>query len=213
MSKEGIALDTEKIRAIMEWVAPKSVDEVRSFMGLASYYRRLIRNFSQIAYPITALQRKGKKFKWMKERLQERAWWSHYVGWIGERHVKFTSKFWKELFAGLGIDFAVSTTYHSQIDEQTERVNRIFEDTLRMYVIYQQLKWEEYIPLVEFAYNKNYQESLRMIPFEASYGRRCKTPISWSDLVNRVLIGPNILANMEHEMKVINKNLKELEDR
>ncbi len=67
VSKEGIAIDPEKIRAIVEWVAPKSVDEVRSFMGLASYYWRFIRNFSQFSYPITSLQRKGKKFEWTEE--------------------------------------------------------------------------------------------------------------------------------------------------
>eukprot|EP00253_Pinus_taeda_P011680 PITA_11680 len=67
VSKEGIAVEPEKIRAIMELVAPKSVDEVRYFMGLASYYRRFIENFSYIAYPISSLQKKGKKFKWTKE--------------------------------------------------------------------------------------------------------------------------------------------------
>jgi len=51
----------------MEWVAPRNVDEVRYFMGLEVYYRRFIRNFSQIAYTITSLQRKGKKFEWTKE--------------------------------------------------------------------------------------------------------------------------------------------------
>ena len=67
ISKEGIAVDLEKIRAIMEWVAPKNVDEVRSFVGLESYYRRFIRNLSQISYPITSLERKGKKFEWTEE--------------------------------------------------------------------------------------------------------------------------------------------------
>lgn len=62
--------------------------------------------------------------------------------------------------------------------------------------------------MVEFAYNNNYQESLRMSLFEALYGRICNTPISWSDPVNKVLIGLDMLVDMEQEMKVINKNLK-----
>ena len=67
VSKEGFAVDQEKIRAIMEWVAPKNVDEVISLMGLVGYYRRFIMNFSRIAYPITSLQWKGNKFEWTTE--------------------------------------------------------------------------------------------------------------------------------------------------
>eukprot|EP00253_Pinus_taeda_P007066 PITA_07066 len=67
VSKEDITVDLEKIRAIMEWVAPKSLNWVRYFMGLAGYYSRFIRNFSQVSYPITSLQRKGKKFKCIEE--------------------------------------------------------------------------------------------------------------------------------------------------
>ena len=60
-------MDLEKVRSIMEWATPIDVDEVRYFMALEGYYRRFIKNFSQISYPITSLQRKGNKFKWMEE--------------------------------------------------------------------------------------------------------------------------------------------------
>ena len=116
---------------------------------------------------------------------------------VSDRDAKFTSKFWKEPFAGLGIDLAFSTTYHLQIDGQTKRVNSILEDMLRLYVIHQQRKWEEYLPLVDFAYNNGYQESLRMSSFEALFGWSCDTPIIWSDLVSRILIRPDMLTDME----------------
>ena len=77
----------------------------------------------------------------------------------------------------------------------------------------QQRKWEEYIPLVEFAYNNGYQESLRMSHFEAFYGCICNTPIRWSNPVSRVMIGLEMLADMEQEMKVIKTNLMVAQDR
>jgi len=67
VSKHGITIDLEKIRAIMEWETPKNLEEVRSFMGCEGYYSRFIRKISCIAYPITSLQLKGKKFNWKKE--------------------------------------------------------------------------------------------------------------------------------------------------
>jgi hypothetical protein len=67
ISEKGIALDLEKIEAIKGWTTPMNMTEVRSFMGLAGYYKRFIAGFSRIAHPITSLQRKGKKFQWTKE--------------------------------------------------------------------------------------------------------------------------------------------------
>ena len=60
-------MDPSKIEAIMNWPAPTSVTEVRSFMGLAGYYRRFVQGFSRVAHPITSLQRKGKKFDWSEK--------------------------------------------------------------------------------------------------------------------------------------------------
>ena len=67
--------------------------------------------------------------------------------------------------------------------------------------------------MLDFYYNNGYQVSLNMSPFEALYGRSCNTPISWSDLVRRVLIGPNILKEMEKDIHVIKNNLKATQDR
>jgi len=96
---------------------------------------------------------------------------------ISHRDSKFTSTFWKELFVGLGIELAFSTTYHPWTYGQIERVNRILEDKLRMYFMSQQRKWEEYLQLVDFSYNSGYQEYLKMNPFEALYGWSCNTLI------------------------------------
>lgn len=59
------------------------------------------------------------------------------------------------------------------------------------------MRWEEYLPLMEFSYNNGYKESLRMIPFEELYGKICNTPINRSDPLNRVLIRPDMLVMME----------------
>ena len=87
------------------------------------------------------------------------------------------------------------------------------EEILRVYVMHQQWKWEEYLPLVEFTCKNGYQESLRMSPFEALHGWSYNTPIIWSDLIKNILIGPGMLAYMEHVVYVIKKNLKVTWDR
>ena len=74
MTKEGISVDPEKIRAIEDWLIPKDVTDVQSFMGITSYYQRFIEGFSRITNLITSLQKKGKKFDWnqkCKERFKK----------------------------------------------------------------------------------------------------------------------------------------------
>ena len=90
---------------------------------------------------------------------------------------KFTGNFWKYLFKGLNTTLNFSTSFHPQTDGQTERVNQVMEDLLRMYVKEQPGKWEDYLHLVEFAYNINYQASARYSPLKILDGRKCNTPI------------------------------------
>ena len=97
------------------------------------------------------------------------------------------------MFKGLETKLNSSTAYHPQMDGQTERVNQVLEDMLRMYVRDYPKKWEDYLQLVEFAYNNHYQASAKLSPFEILYGRKCNTPISWSNLVDRLMLGPDLL--------------------
>ncbi|GJR81127.1 putative reverse transcriptase domain-containing protein [Tanacetum coccineum] len=68
VSAEGITMDPAKVEAITKWPRPTSVTEVRSFLGLAGYYRRFVEGFSRLALPLTKLMRKGEKFVWNEER-------------------------------------------------------------------------------------------------------------------------------------------------
>jgi hypothetical protein len=91
---------------------------------------------------------------------------------VSDRDPKFTSNFWKVLFNGFGTNLNFSTSYHPESDGQTERVNQVIDDMLRMYVMDKPSIWEDYLHLVEFYYNNGYQTSLKMSPFESLYGRK-----------------------------------------
>jgi hypothetical protein len=132
---------------------------------------------------------------------------------VSDRDVKFTSTFWKELFARLNTNLNFSTSYHPQMNGQTERTNQITEDMLCMYVRAKPSKWEDYLHLVEFAYNNGYQNSAKLSPIEIMYGKKCTTPISWDNPDDRLMVGPEMLQEMENMVRKVQQNLKEAQDR
>ena len=91
---------------------------------------------------------------------------------ISDRDPKFTGNFWRSLFERLNTMLSFSTSFHPQSDGKTKRVNQVLEDLLRMYVKEQRGTWEDYLHLVEFAYNNHYQASARYSPFKIMYGRK-----------------------------------------
>ncbi|KAK9034781.1 hypothetical protein V6N11_076838 [Hibiscus sabdariffa] len=113
----------------------------------------------------------------------------------------------------LGTRVNLSTTFHSQIHGQSERVIQILEDMLRACVIDFGRNWEKSIPLVEFAYNNSYQTSIQMAPFEALYGRRCRTPICWSELGENKVLGPQLIQDTVKQVQIINDRSKQAFDR
>ncbi|GJU45561.1 putative reverse transcriptase domain-containing protein [Tanacetum coccineum] len=112
---------------------------------------------------------------------------------IYDRDSKFTSHFWKSLNKALGTQLDMSTAYHPQTDGQSERTIKILEDMLRTCVIDFEKGWDRHLPLVEFSYNNSYHTSIKAAPFEALYGRKCRSPICWAEFGNAQLTGPEIV--------------------
>ncbi|GJW29357.1 putative reverse transcriptase domain-containing protein [Tanacetum coccineum] len=88
-----------------------------------------------------------------------------------------------EIIARHGMQLDLSTAYHPQTDDQSERTIQTMEDMLRAYAIDFGGNWDTHLPLVEFLYNNSYHLSVKFAPFEALYGRKCRTLIAWAEAV------------------------------
>ncbi|WVZ75677.1 hypothetical protein U9M48_023712 [Paspalum notatum var. saurae] len=122
----------------------------------------------------------------------------------------FVSRFWEHLRAALGTTLIRSSAYHPQTGGQVERVNQILEDMLRACALTYSTKWEECLPLAEFAYNNGYQKSLEMAPFEALYGRRCENTPQLVRTGRTAHLWPRFA---EEQVKFIHSNLKRAQSR
>jgi hypothetical protein len=92
---------------------------------------------------------------------------------VSDRGSQFTSKFWEKLHESMDTKLNFSSTYHLQMDGQTERTNQILEDMLRACALKYGKSWDKSLPYAEFSYNNSYQASIKMAPYEALYGRQC----------------------------------------
>ncbi|KAL5575189.1 hypothetical protein UlMin_016888 [Ulmus minor] len=323
ISKEGIAVDPGKIEAIKNWPTLTNVKEVRSFLGLAGYYRRFVEGFSKIASPLTQLTRKNVKFQWSDEREQsfqelkkrlitapiltipdgnegmvvysdaskmglgcvlmqhgkviayasrqlkdyEKNYpthdlelaavvfalniWRHYLYGVKceiftdhkslkyfftQKELNMRQRRWLELVKDydctinyhpgkanvvadalsrktMGTRLRFSTAFHPQTDGQSERTIQTLEDMLRACVIDFQGTWEETLPLVEFSYNNSYQATIGMAPYEALYGRKCRSPIHWDEVGERKLLGPEIVQKTVDIVEKIRQQMKTAQSR
>jgi hypothetical protein len=132
---------------------------------------------------------------------------------ISDRGPQFVSKFWSEQHKSFGTKLLHSLAYHPQTSGQIERVNQIREDILQACVLEFPQKWDDCLPLAEFSYNNNYQESIKMAPFEALYGRRCRTPLNWYEPGELWFFRPDLVKETEEKVQRIIHNLKEAQAR
>uniref|UniRef100_A0A2N9FVM9 RNA-directed DNA polymerase n=1 Tax=Fagus sylvatica TaxID=28930 RepID=A0A2N9FVM9_FAGSY len=132
---------------------------------------------------------------------------------VSDRDRRFVSQFWKKLHMAMGTKLNFSTAFHPQTDGQSERTIQILEDMLRACAIDFRGSWEEHLPLVEFAYNNSYQASIQMAPYEALYGRKCRSPICWDDVGERKILGPEIVQHTVDKIQLIRERLRSAQSR
>ena len=129
------------------------------------------------------------------------------VSIVSDRDPKFTVQFWKSFQKAMETQLTMSTTFHPQIDGQSERTIQVLEDMLRVCIVDLKGRWEEHLPLVEFAYNNSYQESIQMAPYEALYGRPCRSPICWTEVRESSITGPDLIRDTSEKVGLLRKCL------
>jgi transposase InsO family protein len=127
---------------------------------------------------------------------------------VSDRGSQFTSKFWEKLLESMDTKLIFSSAYHPQTDGQTERTNQILEDMLRACALKYGKSWDKSLPYAEFSNNNSYQASIAMVPFEALYGRQCRTPLFWSQAGECQVFEPKLLKDAERQVQMIRESLK-----
>ena len=135
------------------------------------------------------------------------------VSIVSDRDARFTSKFWSSFQKALGTTLDMSTAFHPQTDGQTERVNQVMEDMLRACILDFKGSWEDHLALIEFSYNNSYHSSIGMAPYEALYGRPCRSPICWAEVGDSQLLGPDIVQETTEKISVIRDRIRTAQSR
>ncbi|GJR59967.1 putative reverse transcriptase domain-containing protein [Tanacetum coccineum] len=105
------------------------------------------------------------------------------VSIICDRDPRFASNFWRSFQKAMGTQLDMSAAYHPETDGQSERTIQTLEDMLSACVIDFGNGWERHLTLIEFSYNNSYHASIKVAPFEALYGRKCRSPICWAERI------------------------------
>ena len=135
------------------------------------------------------------------------------VSVVSDRDVRFTSRFWKRFHDEMGTRLHFSTAFHPQTDGQSERTIQTLEDMLRACVLDFGGCWDTYLPLAEFSYNNSYHASIDRPPFEMLYGRKCRTPICWGEVGQRVMGSTEVVLKTTELIQQVRSRLQTAQSR
>ncbi|GJW09030.1 putative reverse transcriptase domain-containing protein [Tanacetum coccineum] len=117
------------------------------------------------------------------------------------------------IWKALGTNLDMSTAYHPQTDGQSKRTIQTLEDMLRACAIDFENGWVNHLPLVEFSYNNSYHASIKAAPFEAPYGRKCRSPVCWAEVGQVQLTGLEIVQETTEKIIQIKQRIQVTRDR
>ncbi|GJZ32289.1 putative reverse transcriptase domain-containing protein [Tanacetum coccineum] len=135
------------------------------------------------------------------------------VSIICDHDPRFMSNFWRSFQKAMGTRLDMSTAYHPETDGQSERTIQTLEDMLRACVIDFGNGWEGHLPLIEFSYNNSYHTSIKAAPFEALYGRKCRSPVCWAEVGDARLTGPELVHETTEKIVQIKQRMQAARDR
>nr|GEZ74290.1 reverse transcriptase domain-containing protein [Tanacetum cinerariifolium] len=135
------------------------------------------------------------------------------VSIICDRDGRFTSNFWRSFQKALGTDIIMSTAYHPKTDDQSERTIQTLEDMLRACVIDFGKGWVKNFPLCEFSYNNSYHTSIKATPYEALYGRKCRSSVCWAEVRKAQLTGSKLIQETTEKIVLIKQRIQAAQDR
>ncbi|KAL4018033.1 hypothetical protein IC575_021620 [Cucumis melo] len=135
------------------------------------------------------------------------------VSIVSDRDAHFTSKFSKGLQTAMGTRLDFSTAFHPQTDGQTERLNQVLEDMLRACALEFPGSWDSHLHLMEFAYNNSYRATIGMAPFEALYGKCCRSPVCWGEVGEQRLMGPELVQSTNEAIQKIRSRMHTAQSR
>nr|GEX23526.1 hypothetical protein [Tanacetum cinerariifolium] len=242
VNNKGIHVDPNKIEAVKNWKPPKTPTEIRSFLGLAGYYRRFITSKANVV--VDALSRK-ERAKPRRVRALSMKIHSTIKAKILEAQSKASknTNTLKEMLKGLdkqleikeddGLYLAeriwvpVYGNLRTLIMNEAQAMrysvhpgaDKMYYDLRGLYW-WPEIKkdiamynWDTHLPLVEFSYNNSYHLSIKCAPFEALYGRKCRTPIAWTEVGEGKLLGPEVVQETTDKTVQIKERLKVARDR
>nr|GEY83789.1 retrotransposon protein, putative, Ty3-gypsy subclass [Tanacetum cinerariifolium] len=151
----------------------------------------------------------------MYKDLKQNFWWNGMKQDVASKGTQLASwqrSFSKRLFGYMnawGTRLKFSTAFHPQTYGQTERTIQTLEDMLRSCALEWTGNWDEYLCFVEFAYNNSWHASIKGAPFELLYGRKCRAPICWNKVRERVIEGPELVKVTNEKVVIAKEKLKE----